>query len=133
MGGLDGLRRIDRVPIVAWAGIFPLTDLASIIPTSRPGIEATLGSRFPFYWRTLSPEHVVFPKGLPMIFWSSYGDKVVPRIYNTDVTARDARCDGARVTVVTTIGNHGDPSNFQPARLVQFFEHAGQHYVARVG
>jgi len=37
------------------------------------------------------------------------------------VAAAEASRDGARVTVLSTTGQHGDPSNFQPQRLLAFF------------
>lgn len=123
MGGLDALRLAGRVRIRAWAGIYPLANLSSIDAGSRPAIESTLGDAFARYWQTLSPAPIRFPAGLRVILWSSYGDTVVPRAENTDVIAAAARREGARVRVVTTTGNHGDPSNFEPATLVRFFEH----------
>ena len=122
MGGLDALRLAGRVRIRAWAGIYPLANLSSIDAGSRPAIESTLGDAFARYWQTLSPAPIRFPAGLRVILWSGYGDTVVPRAENTDVIAAAARREGARVRVVTTTGNHGDPSNFEPATLVRFFE-----------
>jgi hypothetical protein len=70
---------------------------------------------------TLSPAHVADARGLPMIFWASPHDTFVLKRFNTDVAAAEALREEAHVRVLSTTGQHGDPSNFQPWRLLAFF------------
>jgi hypothetical protein len=44
----------------------------------------------------------------------------VPKESNTDACAGQS----PRATVVATTGNHGDPSNFDSTRILNFFEDA---------
>jgi len=122
MGGLAGLKLLAAIRPVAWAGIFPVCNLRSLYggqyvheirAAYGPGLIAALTAD--------SPIVPVGVRGLRMIFWASPADKVVSKVENTDRCAASARAGGARVQVVTTRGDHGDPSNYQPARLVAFF------------
>ena len=133
MGGLDGMLLLDHVRVRAWAGIFPLCNLRSVYHRRHAALKRsiraaygvkTLGqlkareaSRIP-----VTPRRVA---GLPMIFWASPGDHVVPMRSNTDRCAAAARARGARVTVVRTHGDHGDRANFEGRRLAAFFSAAG--------
>ena len=122
MGGLDALQLIPRERITAWAAIYPVVDIRSIARTlPRPDAEIRRASSV----ATLSPARVADARGLPMIFWASPHDTLVRKRLNTDVAAAEASHDGAHVTVLSTIGptigQHGDPSNFQPGRLLAFF------------
>lgn len=121
MGGLDGLRLIGQTPIRAWAGLYPVCNLASIDAERMysAAIRAANGGTVP---PSLSPVRPAPLRGLPMRFWASPGDTVVPKAQNTDLCAADATADGGRVTVTTTTGDHGDPSNFDPYGLVGFFD-----------
>lgn len=119
MGGLDGLRLVDRLGAVAFAGLFPVCNLASM--SSGPfGSRVKKAVGQPPAGLTL-PSHL---RGLPMIFWASPGDTVVPKAQNTDACAAAARRGGASVTVVQTTGDHADPSNYQPGRLLAFLQRA---------
>jgi hypothetical protein len=104
MGGLDSLEVLRDVRPAAWAGIYPVCNLRSVTGRFGSAID-TAG-------------HV---RGLPMIFWASPQDTVVPKRENTDMCAAAASRNGALVTVIPTHGQHGDPSNYQPARLLAFF------------
>lgn len=121
MGGLDGLRLTDGAE--AFAGIFPVCDLSSMARGPlRASIAKVWGGAVP---ARLSPVRVVRGRRLPMLFWASPGDTLVPKRPNTDRCAADARAAGARVEVIETVGDHGDASNFDPERLVRFFDEAG--------
>jgi pimeloyl-ACP methyl ester carboxylesterase len=130
MGGLDGLRLAQTARPVAWAALFPVCNLRAMYRHGyRPEIRRAYGAK---RWKTIarrapgrSPVEPRRIRGLPMIFWASPGDTDVPKRSNTDVCARNARERGAKVTVIQTTGDHGDPSNFDPERLTAFFDAAG--------
>lgn len=121
MGGLDALRLIGQVPVRAWAGLYPVCNLASIdaVGTYSAAIRAANGGTVP---PSLSPVRPAPLHGLPMRFWASPSDSVVPKAQNTDVCAANATADGAQVTLTATTGDHGDASNFDPYGLVGFFD-----------
>lgn len=130
MGGFNGLQLLGHVPIKAWAGIFPACDLDSVydlglyardIRTAH-GLDA--GEPAEVATRGRSPVAVNPPPGLPMRFWASPGDRVIPKRRNTDACAALARRRGARVEVTTTQGDHGDPSNFDAAGILRLFDSA---------
>ena len=64
-------------------------------------------------WRSIRRE------GLPMRFWASPGDRVIPTRPNTAACAAIARRRGARVEVTTTRGDHGHISNYDPAGVLR--------------
>jgi pimeloyl-ACP methyl ester carboxylesterase len=130
MGGFNGLQLLEHGPVKAWAGIFPACDLRSVydvgiypgqirrayhLPAKGP-IAAALRRR--------SPNAVRPPPGLPMRFWASPEDRVIPKRANTDVCAALARRAGARVQVTVTRGDHGDPSNYDADGVLKLFASA---------
>ncbi len=121
-GGLTALTLIDRVRVKAWAGLFPACNLGALHARGR--YTDAIDKAWPDGWRPgpVRPRDV---KDLTMIFWASPSDTRVPKASNTDVCAANARADGARVTVVATVGEHGDPSNFDQERLLAFYRRAG--------
>jgi pimeloyl-ACP methyl ester carboxylesterase len=132
-GGLASLLLLRRAPARAWAGIYPVCDVLSVYHRHSPGykrsIRAAYGVRNLVELRgraaSRSPVTPLGVRGLPMIFWASPQDDAVSKAANTDRCARLAAERGAKVTVVATIGEHGNASNFDPARLVRFFDAAG--------
>lgn len=125
MGGLATLRAMRRIHPVAWAGIYPACNLASLW---RFRARIARAYRLP-WWRVIglgrmSPIRPRGVAGMSMIFWASPHDTIVPKALNTDLCAAAARRHGAHVTVVTTRGDHGDPSNLHPRRLAAFFDAA---------
>jgi len=127
MGGFNGLELLDRVDVKAWAGIFPACDLRSVYDLGLyPGqIRAAYDRRLGEALAGSSPVDFDPPEGLPMRFWASPGDRVIPKRENTDACAALARARGARVEVTTTQGDHGDPSNYDAAGVLRLFESAG--------
>jgi hypothetical protein len=135
MGGLDAIGLLPYLHPVAWAGIYPACNLRSMYNRPTAVINgATTPLIFPQEIREAygadlthaldSESPLTVPsdvRGIRMMFWASPQDTVVPMSENTDLCAAQARRRGARVTVVTTTGNHGDPSNFQPAQLLSAF------------
>lgn len=130
MGGFNGLQLLDAVPIKAWAGIFPACDLASVYAVGlypgqiRSAYGVRRGGSVRVALRGRSPVAVDPPPGLPMRFWASPDDRVIPKRANTDACAALARRAGADVEVTTTSGDHGDASNYDAAGIVRLFESA---------
>ena len=131
MGGFDGLALVDRVAVKAWAGIFPACDLASVYALGlyRGQIRAAYdrtGRRLGDAIARRSPiDFAGRVQRLPMRFWASPADRVIPKHENTDACAALARRGGARVEVTTTTGDHGDPSNYDAAGVLALFDSAG--------
>jgi hypothetical protein len=127
MGGFDGLGLLGRVPVKAWAGIFPACDLASVYAVGLyPGqIRGAYGAATRAALRARSPVAVDPPSGLPMRFWASPDDRVIPKRQNTDACADLARRRGAQVEVTATRGDHGDASNYDAAGVLALFDSAG--------
>ncbi len=130
MGGLDGLQVLGRVDVKAWAGIFPACNLASVWDLGlyrgqiRAAYDIAANASPRSALRGRSPVTIDPPAGLPMRFWASPGDRVIPKRANTDACSAIARRRGARVEVTTTRGDHGDPSNYDAAGVLALFESA---------
>lgn len=127
MGAFNGLQLLQTVRVKAWAGIVAACNLRSIYDLGRfaASIRKAYGSKLAGALRAGSPVRIDYRNGLPMRFWASPADTVVPKKRNTDVCARDARDHGANVTVTTTGGDHGDNSNYDPAGILLLFDSAG--------
>jgi pimeloyl-ACP methyl ester carboxylesterase len=118
MGGLPALQLVGKIPATKFVGIYPVCDLASMtdkFPTFR---EAWPGGAP----ASLSPVKPDYPPGFRALFFASPADTTVPKATNTDVCAAGARAAGADVSVLEVQGEHGDPSAFQPARVVEFLK-----------
>jgi hypothetical protein len=124
MGGIGGVELIDRLHPVAWAGIFPVCNAGNLwnINNGRAEIEAAWGPGPPP--AKISPVKAKHVDRLPVIMFASPEDTSVPIEQNAETCARWMRKGGARVTLIETVGEHGDPSNFQPNRLASFFARA---------
>jgi predicted peptidase len=124
MGGIGGVELIDRLHPVAWAGIFPVCNARNLweIDNGREQIEAVWGPGPPP--AKISPVKAKEVKNLPVMMFASPEDTSVPIEQNADTCARWMRQRGAKVTLIETTGEHGDPSNFQPNRLSSFFARA---------
>lgn len=118
MGGLATMQLARDLPdvkaVTAW---FPVCDLRTM---REPRFQDTIRSA----WRG-SSRRVVDPVRVgdaPMLVWASPTDRVVDAATNAAVCVAQARAAGAEVTYYRTTGGHGDPSNYQPSTVVQFFE-----------
>lgn len=126
MGGLPALQLLDSaqlaVPVVAFAGVYPVCDLSSMQDNPAVGsqIPTAYGPDLDDALRRLSPAPITRPA--PMLLWASPEDTVVPKAENADVCAEKMRAAGGRADVIETRGEHGDPSNFDGARLVAFVD-----------
>lgn len=126
MGGLSGLLTLGyrAVPDVrAWVGISPVTNLGYSyfdhedfprrIARAYSGTPSTLQD-------PMSLDPAAFA-GVPMLAWASYDDARVPRAQNIDAFLAHIG-DPPTARVITSRGNHGDPSHQDPAAVVAFFD-----------
>ncbi len=134
MGGLAGLSALmqGKVKALGWLGTYPVCSLANLysLGTYTSAINTAYGitgsgnatyanktygldpaTRDGFSWR-----HV------PMRFYASAGDTVVPKANNTDVLAALVAGCCREADVVVCTGNHGDASHFQPSDTLSFFD-----------
>jgi pimeloyl-ACP methyl ester carboxylesterase len=119
MGGLAGMQLGDRLPAAkALIGIYPVCDLRTMVR------HRTFTAAIAAAWAGRSPTAVepVSPARLPMIIWASADDTVVPRATNGASCVARARASGTPATLVPTVGEHGDPSNFRPEAVTTFFD-----------
>jgi dienelactone hydrolase len=124
MGGLSSLLVLPKIPDVkGWIGVYPACNLATVA-AAYPEVGPAYGTSHwvPADAPDRSPVRINGPayRNLPMLFLASNSDTVVSKAKNTDLCAAEARADGARVTVITTQGNHGDKSNFRPDPILAF-------------
>lgn len=139
MGGTVTLSAIGNGTLVprAFVGIYPLTNINWIYnsgtSTNPPqaGINASIQTAYscsnaatcnpvfvPYDPNSMSPYKFAY---FPSRLWSSPSDTVVSKTFNSDLFARKVNAVGGNVIVTTTTGDHGDPSNFDPAAVVNFF------------
>jgi hypothetical protein len=59
--------------------------------------------------------------GIPIEMWASYSDGSVLRSQNEDPFAKAINAAGGNVTIFTSHGAHGDPSNLDSAGVASFF------------
>jgi pimeloyl-ACP methyl ester carboxylesterase len=118
MGGLATMELGRTLPDVrastAW---FPVCDLHTM---REQRFQATIRAS----WRGRSRAQVspVSVGDTPLMVWASPADTVVLASTNAAVCVAEAKAAGAEVTYFHTTGEHGDPSNYQPSTVVQFFE-----------
>lgn len=114
MGGLAGARLAARDDVRAWAGVFPVCNVASLTgPDLLAQISAVWPSGAPAWTSPVRWPHK------PVTVWASAEDTTVPARSN-------GWACGAVVgaTIVHTRGQHGDRSNYDGAAVVELF---GRH------
>lgn len=119
MGGLAGMQLGDRLPQAkALAGIYPVCDVRTMVRhrSFTAAIRAAWSGRDPTAVEPVAPAH------LPTVVWASAGDTIVPRATNGAACVARVKAAGTPATLVATVGDHGDPSNFRPADVVRFFD-----------
>lgn len=122
MGGLAGAQLVTqgRIPgLRAYAAIYPLCDLSSVYDDFTASIRAAWAADVDQALAALSP--VALSGSVPVLIWSSPRDTVVSKERNADVCAAEAVAAGGTASVVTTRGDHGDPSNFDIGALLAFY------------
>lgn len=112
MGALTAAQVATRTDVAAWVAIYPVCDVSTI---SEPTLLASLSAAYPEgVPAELSP--LTWPAAVPVKVWASPDDTLVSKAANAD---RCAARIGAQV--VSTTGDHGDPSNFDGQAVVDFF------------
>jgi pimeloyl-ACP methyl ester carboxylesterase len=118
MGGLATMQLARLLPDVqaatAW---FPVCDIRTM---HERRFQATI--RAAWRGRSRSPVSPVRVGDTPLLVWASPHDTVVNAATNAAVCVAEAKAAGAPVTYFHTTGEHGDPSNYQPETVVQFFD-----------
>lgn len=122
MGGVSGLltARYRTNYVVGWMGTYPVCSLSNLysLGTYTADMRAAYniapdGSDYAI--KTAGHDPVLLSpstwNGLRMRMWASYSDAAVPRAQNEDVLKSLADGHATEDTIVTTTGNHGDPSN----------------------
>lgn len=118
MGGLATMQLARTLPavraVVAW---YPVCDVRTMTERRfQASIDAAWAGRSR---RPVSPVAV---GPTPMLIWASAADTVVDARGNAAVCTAEARKAGAQVTYFHTTGEHGDPSNFAPSTVADFFD-----------
>lgn len=140
MGGLSGLLCLagGTINANAWYGIYPVCDLRNIYDLgafagairTAYGIEPG-GSDY----NALTAGHDPILKSaseFPLIryrFTASSSDTSVPKVDNSDDFSALIASRGIEETVVAASGNHGDPSHFNAADVVAFFNRATETFI----
>lgn len=143
MGGLTGLLCLaqNEVPgVIAWAGIYPAVNLGAIYT------EGTFASAIDTAYSCTSTTYDAKTYGhdpclkwgkafrnAPMRFYASPDDVTIVKSTNTDVFQAIISSSCSESTIVECTGAHGNPSHFQPADLVAFYERALANPVATSG
>jgi alpha-beta hydrolase superfamily lysophospholipase len=58
---------------------------------------------------------------IPIQIWASHSDRIVLRSQNEDPFAKAINAAGGNITIHTSRGDHGDPSNFDAPAVISFF------------
>jgi hypothetical protein len=135
MGGLSSLTLAaeGRVPVAAWAGIYPATNLGAA--WDSPGLQHDdIANAFgisptrpdDYDTRTYGSDPMrVDParfEGIAMRFYASQDDTVIPPDLHSEQLMRRLAGRASEAVLVPHIGQHGDPSAFRPADVVAFFD-----------
>lgn len=131
MGGIVTWNAIslDMVKPLAVVGIYPVCSLANMYTKAVfvPTIQSAYGFDSPEGYSTatagfdslLTPAHTF--AGFPILIWASYSDQTVSRLKNEDPFSAAINAAGGSVTLRTSHGDHGDPSNFDAPAVISFF------------
>ncbi|MGA7257344.1 MAG: hypothetical protein WCF17_09065 [Terracidiphilus sp.] len=131
MGGIVTWNAISHGTLTPQAavGIYPVCNLAAMYehPTFDPSIQSAYGitSEDGYAAATEGYDPMLTPasdfSGFPIAMWASNSDDVVKRSLNENPFASAIRAAGGTVTIHTSTGNHGDPSNFDAPSVISFF------------
>ena len=146
MGGLDSLLTLaeNKVPnVVGWIGTYPVCNLANLYSlgtytgaiNTAYAITGTAPATYAnqTYGHDPSLKWGAAFRSLPMRFYASPGDSVVPKANNTDVLAALVTTSSREHSVVVCSGNHGDPSHFQPSDYLAFMSRCLASPVSNAG
>lgn len=133
MGGLDALSVITQgkiavvgalltYPVCSLANLYGLGTYTSAINTAYgitgTGI-ATYSNKTYGMDPALKPANAF--KDMPMRFYASSGDTVVPKSANTDVMRSIVASTRTEAEIIVCTGEHGDASHFQASDYLAFF------------
>jgi alpha-beta hydrolase superfamily lysophospholipase len=114
---------------LAAVGVYPACNLANMysrkvfVPTIQTAYGFTSRSGYSAATRGFDP--MLDPPSIfadiPILIWASRSDTVVKRSQNEDPFANAINAAGGSVTINTSRGQHGDPSNFDAPAVISFF------------
>jgi alpha-beta hydrolase superfamily lysophospholipase len=114
---------------LAAVGIYPACNLANMysrnvfVPTIQTAYGFTSPAGYSAATRGFDP--MLDPPStfadIPILIWASRSDTVVKRSQNEDPFAEAINAAGGNVTINTSRGQHGDPSNFDAPAVISFF------------
>ncbi len=132
MGGLSSLLALAerRIPgVVGWLGVYPVTNLRSMFDggfTQQVRNAYSLANDGEYAAKTAGHDPNLMDagafRGVPMRFYASPADTLVPKATNTDLFAAKVATLAPEATVITASGEHGDQSHFQPSDALAFFQ-----------
>jgi alpha-beta hydrolase superfamily lysophospholipase len=131
MGGIVTWNAISLGTLkpMAVVGIYPACNLAAMYKNRElaPSIQTAYSftSQTEYSAATKGFDPMLAPPstfiGFPIEMWASHSDQVVVRSLNEDPFAKAINAAGGNVTIYTSTGNHGDPSNFDAPKVISFF------------
>jgi fermentation-respiration switch protein FrsA (DUF1100 family) len=131
MGGIVTWNAISHGALdpLAVVGIYPACNLGAMYTVEgfADSIQAAYGFTNPTelsaatsgFDPILTPPSVF--TGFPIQIWASDSDHFVVRSMNEDPFAKAVNAEGGNVTIHTSHGEHGDPTNFNAPAVVSFF------------
>ncbi len=132
MGGLSSLLSVanGHIPVTAWAGIFPITNLANLYGAGtyttaiNTAYNIPAGGTYAVQTAGHDPNLLTASafNNIPMRFYASSGDTTVSKTNNSDAMSTKMSGTSPEYTVVACSGNHGDPSHFQPSDIIAFYD-----------
>ncbi|MGC2477915.1 MAG: hypothetical protein WA485_26490 [Candidatus Sulfotelmatobacter sp.] len=134
MGGIVTWNAISHNALAprAVVGIYPACNLSNMYDNGAGPFYLPIQSDYGFsnstgyaaatagYDPILSPASDFI--SFPILMWASYSDTLVLRSQNEDPFAARVNAAGGNVVINTSIGNHGDISNFDREGVLDFFE-----------
>jgi alpha-beta hydrolase superfamily lysophospholipase len=131
MGGIVTWNAISlgAVKPLAVVGIYPVCSLSNMYTSAEfaPTIQSAYGFNSPAQYSTATAgfDPLQTPPqtftGFPILIWASYSDQAVSRSKNEDPFSAAINAAKGNVTLRTSHGNHGDPSNFDAPAVISFF------------
>ena len=138
MGGLASLNMLAarKIPCAAWAGIVPVTNLANLYSlggSNAAAIETAYGfsgaPNFAAATAGFDPNDnaAALFDGVPMRIYHSADDTVVPYAANGALLLAKVAGIAPEASLYQGSGGHADPSYWQPADVVSFFNRWVSH------
>jgi hypothetical protein len=131
MGGIVTWNAISHGALkpLAVVAMYPVCNLSAVYaerafaPTIQTAYDFALRSEYSVATKGFDP--MLAPPStfavFPIQIWASYHDHSVYRSQNADPFAKAINAAGGNVTINTSKGKHGDPSNFDAPAVIAFF------------